>query len=86
MFCVMIFRSISERRLKSFVRAILVLQIEPTLSLSCSLRKLIALIARRPISLALSISESCNWNDMYCIHKNDEFGEPRRRRSKSAVD
>ena len=29
MFCVMIFRSISERRLKSFVRAILVLQIEP---------------------------------------------------------
>ena len=35
-------------------------------------------IARRPISLALPTSESCNRSNMCCIHNDDEFGEKRK--------
>jgi len=57
-----------------------------TFSLSASSRKLIVLSARLAISRALSISDSCSWNDMYWIQRHYEFGDPTSTRSKSLLN
>lgn len=57
-----------------------------TFNFSSSSRKLIFSRAVLPIFLALAISWSCSWNDMYWIHRKDEFGEAKRARSKSVSD
>src|SRR6266851_3052473 len=57
-----------------------------TFSFSLSSRKLIVFNARLAISRAFSISDSWSWNDMYWIHRYEEFGDPSSTRSKSLVD